>query len=405
MNPLGQAFLRGIYVSPASVVAAPDYARRLVEEAGVNLFVLRGGFDPLHEDPELTRAVEVIGDLKAAWWLLVGAWWGQGVQVGTDRMRPVGGWRSYGPDWAHEARWNMRTPGGPADDEIALALEGLVKRYAPAGICLTHARFKHPADIAGLFEVGQGAFAEQMAVANVSAELLEGASRRVQRALKDRSASALSAVEGLRLEAFLDGLSDSVVFTRWFALRCQILQRSLSRFHATVKNMSPQVAFGSNAYHPMGARLCGQDYAALSQTCDFLQPLLGYMRWHSLQPVGVWARYLLERTAGLAEADAVRLAAGLMGMDSLSFPTSVAEYPKGDEGPAELTLATVTRQLELCLPLRDARMRVMPVLRGKDWPKEIIRHVAKTAESMNFAGILYQGTEALLGPPPDQGWS
>jgi len=46
MSRPSREFLRGVYVSPAAVRASPDHARELVEGGGVNLFVVRAGFDP-----------------------------------------------------------------------------------------------------------------------------------------------------------------------------------------------------------------------------------------------------------------------------------------------------------------------------------------------------------------------
>ncbi|HET8986485.1 MAG TPA: hypothetical protein VFN03_12075, partial [Trueperaceae bacterium] len=80
---------RSVYVSPAAMCAAPSYARRLVEEAGVECFVLRTGFDPTSTSSYLEQAVALVKALDARCWFLVGTWWGDGVDPADEAMTAV----------------------------------------------------------------------------------------------------------------------------------------------------------------------------------------------------------------------------------------------------------------------------------------------------------------------------
>jgi hypothetical protein len=394
--------MTGIYVAPSSVAAGPDYARRLHEEAGVDLFQLRAGFDPSRESPGIGKAVEVVRRLGARLWFLVGTWWGHetGEVQGDDVMRPA-----ILPDCdapAHEAQWPVRSPGGPADDRIEAAIARLCAAYEPDGICLTHGRFHHPADLPGLFLWADGAFAEHMSRFGITREGLQDGWDGALRRLAAMESAAIVQMASGGLAAFLDAAGECSIFDLWFDARCRLLEESMERFRAAASSGGrPEMFFGENAFGPNSARLCGQDYQRLAGSCAFLQPLLGYVLWHGLQPIVAWATWL-QRQSRLEEAVAIRVAASLMGLPGLSLPDRLADLGRDDEGPVALIRDIVGGQLDQAFV--PGSPPLYPVFRGRGWPEGLALAMARRARDLGAEGVFFQGTEVLLVGAPDEGW-
>jgi hypothetical protein len=388
------------------VAGAPDYAAALVQRAGIDLFIVRTGFDPkAAHSVTLAQAADTIRELGAELWLLVGAWWGEGIARSPDTLSGVGPWPPWGAAEAHEAQWPMRAPGGAADHEVVSTLRALITRYEPEGVCLTHARFRHPADIPGLFEVGTGRFLEHMQAAGLYPDALKAATRTLDARLRKLTPAALEHLAHReRLPEFLDALIGESLFSRWFRLRTRVVLGALEHFRAAAKGGGPQgMAFSTNAYAPLGAPLCGQDYAALGRTCDVVQPLLGYLRWHVLQPILAWARFLQPRVVGLKDAAAIEVAAALFGVQDLPLAPLLESSAGTDEGSAAFIESAVAHQLRAALAAAPTAA-MMPVLRGHGWPRGVLTPLTEQVRAMGFAGVVYQGTEALVGPPPRAGW-
>jgi hypothetical protein len=393
--------IRGVYVSPASVAASPEYAARLVGDSGVNLFVLRAGFNPTRVDPALAAAVEIVRRVGARAWLLVGAWWGEGVEPSHEDMRTFCPWPDRDAYAAHERQWRMRPPGGKQDERIAETVVALLHERSPDGICLTHSRFRHPADISGLFEMPADGFP------GCDSGDLRGALVRIDRVLRRQAPEVIIAhSESERLPGFLDWLADAEVFGAWFRLRCEMITASVSKLKTTLDGVAPpECLFGQNAFNPFMSGLCGQDYDAMSGACDFVQPLLGYMRWHVFEPVLAWTDWLRRRVPGLEPADAPRVARNLLGLDHMLWPAAEPDCLRGeDEGRTDLTRATVEAALNRCLRVRSDEMRVLPVLRGNGWAPDVISDLSARAESPGMDGVIYQGCNWLAPDPPDEGW-
>jgi hypothetical protein len=403
VNALTNRFVRAIYVEPAAVVTSPDYAARLVDEAEINVFVLRTGFSPVARLPgTLERAIDVVRSLESDVWFLVGAWWGNGFDPIDEGMVTVAPWSYPSHEVSHEARWNMATPGAAADDAVEARLRHLVERFDPDGVCLTHARFRHPANIPGLFEIGGGAFQMRMEDAGVTRDELASATRTFDARLRSCSVETLRClVRDRRLPAFLDAATERQIFSAWFRVRSEIVTDSVARFGSAVRAVgSTRVVFGVNAYAPAGAALCGQDYVALHGVSDFLQPLLGYVRWHLAQPVHAWANFLMERVRGLDEATAVSLGAELFGLQARDFPRSNASRDE-DDGFQEAIGRLVALQLQ---EARRAQGALLPVVRGGVWPRATVAALSELVAEGDDAGIVYQGTDALVQPVPGGGW-
>lgn len=398
--------IRGIYVSPESVVRSPDYAAALAGESGVNLFVLRAGFDPEQSNAALGEAARIARRVGAKACALVGAWWGHGVEARDSEMLSVCPWPDAAAASAHERQWPMRAPGGPHDERIAAALRRIAAEAALDSICLTHARFRHAADIAGLFETPRRAWG------GFDLDDLREALRRAD--AKARTLSPIAILELSResggLPCFLDRLADGggKIVAQWFDVRRGAVSLSLERFSAAAREAGgPALRFGTNSMNPFMALLCGQNAAALAGYCDFVQPLLSYSRWHILEPVLAWSDWLRTRVAGLGANEALASAKNLLGLGAVDWPQSDPEFFRGGgEGPEALIRETVRAALRRTREWQSGSLEAMPVLRGRDWPRALTRELAEFAESIGCKGVLFQGCENLAAapPPPDQGW-
>lgn len=396
----------GVYTPPSAIVEDPDYARRLQEDASVTIFQLRTGFNPQTEDPGLSAAVECVRELGAQLWLLVGTWWGDGVETGPDTMHPVVSVSPSSP--AHESRFPMRVPGGPADEEVRQSIASLLERYRPDGICLTHARYRHAADIPGLFEWRDGPFSDRMERFGIAPETLRAGWRDATARMQ---AVQLSELQGWCREqnaaGLLDALSESTVFSRWFDGRCRTIESSVQRLRNLVDGMEKdsEVVFGVNAMNPCTSYLAGQDYAALTNMVDFVQPLLGYVRWHVLQPIGAWALLLMEHRNDLSERDAIELAASLLGFRHETLPESIAELDAIGEGHDRLIEELIAPQIWTLARETEYSCKLYPVLRGRDWPPEVFERLRSYCNTPPFTGVFFQGTEHLTDAPGSMGWA
>lgn len=398
---------RSVYVAADAVCDAPEYARRLVERAAVDCFVVRAGFNPLATDGRLEQAVDQVKSLGVQCWLLVGTWWGNGLDPGEEAMVPFAEDLLKGAAPAHEGQWRMASPGGRMDDVVEETLHRLCRRFDPDGICLTHARYRHPAAISGMFETGGGAFQALMRQNDLSVLEVRDALSTVQERLNDLDAASLIDHLAERgVTRFLDSVSGADVFSRWFGVRSELVNRSLRRFSRAVKDTGTGTRFGTNAFGPTAAFECGQDYVALSLVCDFVQPLLGYVNWHVLQPVSAWSDFLHDRVPGLTRGEAKAASAAIFGlagrpMESFESPLRL---DAGEGQPAGIA-PVVERQLTLLEAIDVPRNAFLPVLRGRDWPTDVTRALTGRIESYDYGGVVFQGTVALAGPSPAASWA
>jgi len=289
----GSTPVKGLYASAGAVTANPEYAEKLVKEAGVNLFVLRCGFDPLDPDPELSRAIEITKGLGAQNWLLTGTWWGRSSRPQVEEMIKTVDEGVFPPSQSFETQFEMRGLSGEADRDIGESLAGFCREFSPDGICLTHARYRSPAYLAGMFDYSTGRFEEAMGEKGISPELLASNFATVVDGLKSmNNKDAMRLSQGRRLDAFLNELAGSDLFTWWFDLREAVLRESVSYLRTVVKNFDSNILFGSNAFDPFGAPFCGQYFDRMEGVYDFVEPLLSYMLWHTYEPLVAWARVL-----------------------------------------------------------------------------------------------------------------
>jgi len=397
---------RCVYAAPEAVVNSLDYAHRLVDEAGMDCILLRTGFNPADHDVSLGRAVALVKSLGIECWLLVGAWWGHGFDVGEEAMVGIADDMVAGGYDSHESQWRMASPGGRADDIIEGSLRHLSRRYGPDGFCLTHARYRHAAAIAGLFEVGGDAFRALMRERGLSQQELRRALELANVTLKTMGPGDLTSRAGIGgLAPFLDSLAETEVFTRWFSLRAAIVTRSVVRFRDAVKAELPTARFGTNAVGPIGAFESGQEYAALTEYCDVVQPLLGYVYWHVLQSVSAWQRFLADRVRGISRDDALGVAAALFGLTDVSLDLDRRDEGNDMSTAPRLVDEVVRRQLQLLEAYRDRRRLFMPVLNASHWQRATVNAITDKIVDSGYAGVAYQGTGALADPVDGNGWN
>lgn len=372
-----------VYLSPEELMGKRERLRWWRLRGSLGGVVLRVGFDPKRPDPLLAGAVEAAQELGLEVCLLLGTWWGEGVTPPRPLARAAE-MPEYGPAWAHESRWTM---GFPDAVYVAEGLAELVKRHRPLAVCLTHARFPHVADFGALFGMGEGLVDAELrsALGELSARVSEASPAELERWS-----------DGGGLSGFLGGATGSVVFERWFGRRCALIESAYAALKEACRDASDgQTMFGANAMGPLFSLYSGQDYARLSEVCDFLQPLLGYMRWHVWQPIGSWARFLAERRAGLDFADAVRIAARLFQVPDELCPKSPAFYEESDEGEGRSIDEIALVQYRLARKRLSEKCQCMPVYRGDGgWPMKTLRRAIARTRRDGLAFAL-QGTVGL----------
>lgn len=376
----------GVYVSAEELAEAPDYARRLVEEHGVGLFVIRTGFDPARTSPRLDEAVGAVTRLGVSFQFLVGTWWGAGLTPAGPPMAPVVRLLDYGADLAHEAQWEMAAPGGEGDRAVQETIDRLCGRYHPAGICLTHARFKHPADINSLFSTAGGRFGDAMAAAGFTRAHLTALLGTMSQRLRGLSPATVRATT---LIEFLDELTATDSFSRWFDFRCRQVAAAVAEIFAPIRRRHPGVQLGTNAMGPMFSRCCGQDYGLLATSCDFLQPLLGYMRWHVLQPIYAWAALLHKMSGTLKPGEALALSARLFGFGPAELALDWNQRGGTDEGDESAMITMVRRQLGALVGAHTAI--IAPVLRGHGVAPGTNEVLVDLLRQRGCSTILFQG--------------
>ena len=381
----------GVYVQPDAVAADPDYAKRLVEEAGVDHFVLRAGYD-LVIPAALEAAIAVVKDVKAQACCMAGTWWYPEMEI-LDL-----------PYKSFEGQYPMTMPGGALDAGIAAKLEKLCGQYKADAVCLSHARYRHPAHIEGIYNDGAGdsAYMARMEKAGVTRAEVLAARAAVERALASSDKAALMKASEDGLIPFLSNLSGGDALDRYFAFRRGTVMDAFRTFHQAVKKYDG-ATFGTNAYSPIGFRVCGQDYDAFAETCEFVQPLFPYMEYHHLQPIAAWARYV-RRHAGLDDASAIEIARRLLYLGDATCPESIEELDTCGEGDDKTVASIVGKEVQLCAPYASKPYRVLPVIRGQGWGRPVIDRLTEEIKSL-YDGIVYMGCDYLVpGSQAPDGW-
>lgn len=390
----------GLYVTAETIARAPDHARALVEERGVGVFVIRTGFDPGKPAPYLDEAVSVVTRLGVRFQFLVGTWWGDGMSAPGRTMEPAASLSDHDPQLAHEAQWRMVAPGSGHDEHVRASIAVLCDRHRPSGICLTHARYRHAADINGLFATADGPFGVAMAEAGFTPARLAAMLGRLGQRLQGLSPATAA---GTTLIGFLDTITESDDFSRWFDFRCRQVTAAVGEILAPGRQRHPGIRFGTNAMGPLFSRLCGQDYRQLATVCDFIQPLFGYMRWHVLQPIYAWAVWLHEKSGTLDPQAALILSARLFGFDSAELDLHWEHRNRTGEGAESSVIAMVRRQLDA---LHDPPSSLIcPVLRGQDLAPPTTESLIDLLRGRGFQTIFFQGTDNLPLRPQREGQS
>jgi hypothetical protein len=384
----------GIYVQPDAIADAPDYAKQLIGEAGVDHFIMRSSYG-LDIPDSLNKAVEIIRNTGAKVCFMAGTFWGEANIKEVENLASK----------SHESQFPMDAPGSAIDDGIIAKLEKLCGRYKPDAICLTHARFRHPGYIDGMFNDGSRdqAFLARMEAAGVPRSEVVDARAALERALDASSKDRLLKAAEQGLIGFVSELTQSRVLERFFSFRCDAVTDSYRKFRQAVKN-SGDIYFGSNAYSPIAAKVCGHDYDALAGICEFFQPLLPYMEWHRFEPLAAWGRYLAQH-AHLDEPSAIEIAKRLFYLGDAVLPDSCAEMDTCGEGSDQAVYSTVSKELQLCAQYLSKPYRLMPVLRGIDWSKSVTDSLMEEIRQYRFPSVIFMGCAYLTAsPPPSDRW-
>ena len=397
----------GVHCQPDSVVASPEYARRLAEEAGVDCFILRTGYG-LDFPQTMEKAVQIIRDLHISLSFLAGSWWGGTIQY-VENL----------PSKSWESKYPMDLPGSAIDAEIVAKLRRLCTTFKPDSICMTHARYRHPGYIDGIFHEGNRdpEYLARMEAAGIPHSEVLTARRSWEKAMTVLDKAELLKASEKGLIECLCELSQSDALKRLTSFRCETVRQSMVTFRQVVTETG--VSFGSNAYTPIAAEICGHDYEAVfADLCDFTQPLLPFMEYHRYEPLAAWARYVLQHTK-MEEVDAVEIAKRLFRLGDAICPKDIQELDTCLEGDAQMIRSIVGTELRMCKPYLPKLDKIQPVFRGKNWDWATTDALMDEAKSLGIDSFAFMGCEYLLkgtspvpadysylltDPSPGDGW-
>lgn len=370
----------GIYLSPDTIVKNSGLVHALKNRANTDFFVIRAGFSPENENPLLADAVNIVREEGGHVCILAGTWWGE-----KESSIPPTRYKS------NEARYPMVMPGGDYDPMIHRYLERLCRTLKPDSICLTHARYRHPAFLEALIDDGADvSYQKLLQKSGIDLELLKKQWNLFLKGISDKAQETFwSSGNANNLERVFKGITGSNLFSQYIDFRCRTIEDAAISFKNTVKNCSEEILFGSNIYSPVCSRLCGQDYHALSDIYDFLQPLLGYLEWHVLEPIAALAQ-CLHQGSGISQEQAVLTAKSLFSFDELPDCTLIGHLVRRGEGTSDQIVYTVSRELSL-LKQFPFKRKCMPVLRGNDWDRTVTGKLSDICVTSELEPIVFQG--------------
>ena len=380
----------GVYVDPRAVAAHPDYAKRLVEDAGVDHFVLRSSYG-LDIPEAVGKASQIARDLKIDVCLMTGTFWG------NANIKPVEGLATK----SHESQFLMDLPGSEIDSRIVNKLEKMCRENKPDAICLSHARFRHPGYLNSVFYDGSDdpVFLARMEAGGIPRPEVDKAISETEKVLAAADKEWLLNEAENGLIEFLCAATQNDIWERYFAFRCRIVSESYRTFAQTVRQF-PEVAFGTNAYNPTAARVTGLDYEDFTSSCDFVQPLMPYMEFHIYQPIAALACYVKTCTK-LDDFTSVEIAKRLLFLGDTVSPDNISKIDSCGEGKCDAVRSIVTRQLQLCEKYLDKPYQLLPVLRGRDWGKGVISELLEEMKKRGYPGVVFMGCNYLAPDMPE----
>ena len=384
----------GIYVQPESVVAEPGYAKRLIQEAGVDYFILRSGYG-LDFPSEVGEAVNIVRGLNAKVCLMLGAWWGRGSIKRLENL----------PSKSYESMYPMEMPGSSIDAKLVAKYEKACAQFKPESICISHGRYRHPAYLEGIFDEGSNdpEYLARMESKGIPRADVLSARASWEKAMGQADKETLFKYAENGLIEFLCSLSQSDAFKRLVAFRLETIHLSLRALSRAVK--SHGVSFGTNAYSLIASEVCGQDYGdSYTENCDFVQPLFPYMEYHRYEPVAAWGRYILSH-AKLDDPDAIEVAKRIFYLGDAIFPDNLKELDTCAEGDGKVIRSIVSKELKMCKPYLSRPYKIQPVFRGIQWDHAVTDNLVEEAKSYGMDSFIYMGCEYLLKEPaPSNVW-
>ena len=382
-----------IHCQPDAVVTSPDYAKRLVEEAGVDGFILRTGYG-LDYPKTISQAIQLLRDLSVKVSFLIGSWWGG--EIREVENLPSKSW---------ESKYPMDMPGSSKDEAIIDKYKTLCSRYHPDSVVLTHTRYRHPAYLDGIFCEGDGdpAYLSRMSSSGISRTEILSARASWESAIGKADINTLLSASENGLVSFLCELSQSDAVARLMDFRCRSVNDSMTRFRQVINDCG--VPFGSNIYSPIASIICGQTYDAYTAMCDFVQPLLPFMEYQRYEPLAAWARYLMTHSK-MDEMNAILIARRLFYLGDTICPQSIKELDTCLEGDGKMVYAIMKKELSMCAPYLSGQAMIQPVFRGKGWDWNVTDELMDEARTLGINSFAFMGCEYLLRDttPPDTGY-
>lgn len=385
---------RGIYIAPSEIINSVNYVHKLIDNE-FKIFLLRTGFNPLYFDPIISQAIEIVKKSDAEIWLLVGTWWGDNFSPDSDIMKLpkdleyLNAKGFFGNYSAHESQWKMLAPGNYSDTLITDNINEKINLWNPHAICLTHARFRHPAYIQGLFEITE-----------TWINSISGTSwKKIIHKLKNLSSHELLYLsKNNNLITFFDLLHDSDIFSQWFLFRNNQITLSLKKILKGIKEVNQTLLVGTNAIGPHTSNLSGQNYQELIKIFDFIQPLFGYIEWHIFQCICAWGNFL-QATTQLSNEICYQIAWQLfefapdLTSNTPLFPLN--ENLMQSEGDEEIIKSLVHQSLNHP-QIREIQSNLIPVIRGSEWSKDTVISIEKGLKKAGHKIIFFQGTQSIL---------
>lgn len=208
---------------------------------------------------------------------------------------------------------------------------GLFREYDIDGCMSRHASFAHPALIEGLFGCWCEHCGEAAAKLGYDFEAMRSAMRRVLAELPklDRRDLLRAVNNNMGFLGLFCRLADSYEPARWFDFRSDSFTTGMRRIREAVERerRNKQAGIGFMTWYPAFAPLVGQRHSDFESAMHFTVLLFNHWQiFYSASLLGL-GNWLMENVRGLSEAEALRAAYGLVGVDDLPVPESFAKMP------------------------------------------------------------------------------
>lgn len=277
--------------------------------------------------------------------------------------------------------------------------------YDVEGFDPSHMRYAAPSFFDNLFGCACDACRGHAAEMGFDADGIVAAAVAFRRRLRSLRASDVRAATrlGLRLPDLLEwldvgGANEGGVMD-WFEFRARLIRDGQARCATAAREAAgPELAFGCDIFPPTFALLVGHRYRHFLEWSAFTSPLLSHVEVFVLGTLAAYAALLLDWIDGLSEEDALRFVYTLFGYEHLGLPRSLAELGV-DEPDCELRCAAladiVETEMRRARLYNDGSIPSYPVIKGFQWPRDVIERLVAAADEIGHEGIVFQGTDVI----------